>query len=57
MLLITILLLTACFSVIINRTGSVEKVMEACVTVLCYAGVIVFITLTFTQALRNNTKH
>jgi O-antigen ligase len=57
MLLITLLLLALIVACILNTTGFVRKAMAASATLLCYLGVIIFITLTFTQALKKGAKH
>jgi hypothetical protein len=57
MFLIIILLLAAAVSLAFTPTGLLGKALSACGTLLCYLGVIIFITLSFTRALRSGAKH
>ena len=57
MILITILTLAVGLCIVFNTTGAFAKAMEACATLVCYLGLIIFISLTLTHALRNGAKH
>jgi hypothetical protein len=57
MFLIIMLLLAAAVSIAFTTTGLLGKALSACGTLLCYLGVIIFITLSFTRALRSGAKH
>jgi hypothetical protein len=54
MLMLFIMLITALVTISMNKTSLVKTLMDIAGTLFCYIGVIVFIALTCSQAIRSN---
>ena len=54
MLILLIMAIAAIVTIALNKTSLVKTLMDGAGTLICYLGVIIFITLTCSQAIRSN---
>ncbi|MFT5677344.1 MAG: hypothetical protein ACI808_003296 [Paraglaciecola sp.] len=54
MLILFIMTIAAIVTISLNKTSVVKTLMDVAGTLFCYIGVIIFIALTCSQAMRSN---
>ena len=54
MFILFIMMITAILTISLNKTSLVKTLMDVAGTMICYLGVIIFIALTCSQAIRSN---
>jgi hypothetical protein len=54
MFILFIMMIAAVVTISLNKTSLVKTLMDVAGTMFCYLGVIIFIALTCSQAIRSN---
>ena len=56
MFILLVMTIAAIVTLSLNKTRLVRTLMDGAVTMFCYLGVIIFIALTYSRAIRSNSN-